>query len=273
MLDEVKKQRLISLINASSILSAQEKTDWLSLLELMNDKQLAELEEILVPQQKPVAPKPATGPVVQKNDLPRPVIRPKVMPRSVAVPTPVPVQTPSKTVLEEPSLSHISNLPSQISHQRIAPPTRPSVQPAGQGSSQAKPVPQPLSTNSVPQAIKPVVKPSATQAVPVKRTEVRQVTPVVPVFSIESVEDLAKVTSQALAQSSRKNFYMIVSQLANQLGYFQTLQYIEASPLYKSYLEYGKKKLSGADEKALPLTQDEFEFMTDILLSLKVNRM
>ena len=272
MLDEVKKQRLISLINASSILSEQEKTDWLSLLELMNDKQLAELEEILVPQQKPVTPKSATAPVVQKNNPSRPVARPAVQ-RSVAVPTPVPVQTPSNTVLEEPSLSHISNLPSQISHQRITPPVRPSVQPAGQESSQAKPVPQPLSIKPVRQEIKPATKPSATQAVPVKKAEVRQVTPVVPVFSIESVEDLAKVTSQALAQSSRKNFYMIVSQLANQLGYFQTLQYIEASPLYKSYLEYGKKKLSGADEKALPLTQDEFEFMTDILLSLKVNRM
>ena len=49
-LDETNKIK--SLVNTAAILSASEKAEWLALLDVMNDKQLGELEGILVGSQK-----------------------------------------------------------------------------------------------------------------------------------------------------------------------------------------------------------------------------
>ncbi len=51
-----KIENIIGLINSSPILSLSERADWLTLLGLMNDKQLLELEKILSENQKPTQP-------------------------------------------------------------------------------------------------------------------------------------------------------------------------------------------------------------------------
>lgn len=68
MTDE-QKQHLTQLIKTSPILNAQEREEWLMLLELMNDKQVGELERILAPAPA-VVPKPAPARPVAPASLP-----------------------------------------------------------------------------------------------------------------------------------------------------------------------------------------------------------
>lgn len=52
-----KAQKLQKLINTSAILDARERQEWLALLELMNDKQAAELEKILASHKQELSAK------------------------------------------------------------------------------------------------------------------------------------------------------------------------------------------------------------------------
>jgi hypothetical protein len=249
MLDEVKKQRIIQLVKASSILNEQEKMDWMSLLELMNDKQLQDLEEILKPKAPVVPPQNHTKPAESKASK----------------------QNPAP---QQPSLKHISNLPTQISPQRVVVPTRPKppVQPATVPTS--KPVVAPSQAGVSLHNINPskleennIVKPKEVFKQP-PRTEAKPSS-----LNLAKLEDVATLTASVLHHESRKSFYKAILQIATQMGYFQTLSYLETSPLYKDYINYGKIKLSNQASQQLPLTQEEFEFMTDLLLSLKINRL
>lgn len=83
---EIEKIR--DLVNTSPILSASERAEWLALLDVMNDKQLWELEKILAGGKQPAASSQQTTPS---------------QPKVVTPPVPVGVQMPK--------LSHIMNLP------------------------------------------------------------------------------------------------------------------------------------------------------------------
>lgn len=95
MLNEQRIEHLRQQIQASQILESHEKADWLNLLELMNDKQLGELEEILS------------------------------APKSTA-------STASQASL--PPLTHISNLPTEVNAPHAASPKPPLFSPATQTS-------------------------------------------------------------------------------------------------------------------------------------------
>jgi hypothetical protein len=87
--DETNKIK--SLVNTSTILSASEKTEWLALLDVMNDKQLGELEGILVSSKQPAVSSKQAAPVTFNQ------------PKAVTPPKPA--------VMQMPKLSHIMNLP------------------------------------------------------------------------------------------------------------------------------------------------------------------
>ena len=103
--------KLIKLIQTSPILTPVERSEWLALLDLMNQKQLAELEAILITEQKPKSQpvSPISPPAALRQTFP-----PKpAAPQLAAQPKPAVVK-PHETQI--PQLSHITNVPNFGSH-------------------------------------------------------------------------------------------------------------------------------------------------------------
>lgn len=100
-------EKLRKLVTSSAVLNADEKQEWLALLELMNDKQLLELERILASS----SPKPAAKPVAM------PLQNISVQPQ---------VTAPTGRVLTEdlkfkkPALGHIINVPKMPARDTLA---------------------------------------------------------------------------------------------------------------------------------------------------------
>ncbi|QQS22675.1 hypothetical protein IPM19_03525 [bacterium] len=346
MLSDQKLKQIHNLVRTSNVLTDQEKTEWMALIELMNDKQVAELEEILMGP-KP-EPKPAPNPVPQPAPVfQRPAPRPQPVPAPQPVqtappprpqparqqPAPQPVPKPSKPLphINASSLSHISNLPSKVnvpkpgasrptpiseqpqsmpqtprpSSTAAMPPINPrphlimrpdqvqaepnpaQYSPASSSQQLApRPAPRPVQTAPPPRpqpASVPQRPAPAKESVPMPPVEPKPIPQAQPVsqaaynytptqnIELKSPEDVAAITSSVLHVQNRKTFHEAITNLASTQGYFQVLTSFENSPLYKDYLNYGKSMLSGRTQN-LALSQEEFEFVSDILLSLKVNR-
>ena len=304
MLNEQKLKQIQNLVKNATVLSDQEKNEWMALIELMNDKQIAELEEILQkPKPEPVAqPQPQPQVVAMPPTTPpTPTTPPKPMPptrpvpsasQAPSVPTPVPAPKP----VSASSLSHISNLPNQLSDQKQDPLV---FQPAASPAAKSAAPPVPSVTQPAPSRPAPIPMPRPSQTAPVrprsipmppsspKPTEAVPMPPVTPLSIPQSTprdvsssmntmvlskfEDIINLTSSALHQQNRETFHKTINELAAQYGYFQVVTNLEQSPLYQDYLNYGKSMLMGKKDN-LALSQEEFEFIADILLSLKVNR-
>ncbi|HMQ01583.1 MAG TPA: hypothetical protein PKD79_00725 [Candidatus Doudnabacteria bacterium] len=280
MSDPSKISMLTQLVNSSSILNAQEKAEWLALMDLMNDKQLAELEEIL------------------QNSSPASVNTEA----SVAAPT----------------LSHISNLPSQMVDPRVSPkpqPQSPFRQPAESRESISEPtIPPASSTSAISPEEKQFIKqtrlapltsgvtpttsnglsasratlskprssqsastalslPGSAEAKPQSIAESNQSSEESsPKFQLLSLSDIETLTADVLHHQNRSAFYSAIMALAQKFGYFRALSSIEQSPLYQDYMDYGRLLLANQTNTALPLTQEEFEFVADLLSALKINR-
>ena len=289
MLNEQKLKQIQNLVKNATVLSDQEKNEWMALIELMNDKQIAELEEILQ--------KPKPEPVAQPQPQPQVVAMPPTRPvpsasQAPSVPTPVPAPKP----VSASSLSHISNLPNQLSDQKQDPLV---FQPAASPAAKSAAPPVPSVTQPAPSRPAPIPMPRPSQTAPVrprsipmppsspKPTEAVPMPPVTPLSIPQSTprdvsssmntmvlskfEDIINLTSSALHQQNRETFHKTINELAAQYGYFQVVTNLEQSPLYQDYLNYGKSMLMGKKDN-LALSQEEFEFIADILLSLKVNR-
>lgn len=261
MLNDKKLEDVRKRINNSTLLTDREKADWLNLLELMNDKQLGELEEILA-SEKPAQSKPVTVPPVATPALAA-VLRPKIAkpnpPTPQATP-PAPVSpphTPAPITQQIPPLGHIANVPTDlnISHS----------------------VPQPL-----PSASAPVVPPKAPPAPP------RPTPPEPPQdstprlhFQLSHVEDLQSLTLETLRKYAYESIISAIRSSLAEHGYFPILQLIEASPLYETYIRSGQNRLSiqATSDNSIPgnnannLTQAELEFMTDLLSNMRFNRL
>ncbi len=258
-------------IQTSTLLSDSEKSDWLSLLELMNDKQLGELEEILS----------ASPPQTSKTAQPQ---QPT---------TPAPVKTPPVQTM--PPLSHIANVPSGVDMNRsqIANPIRPQA-PAPTPSPapiSARPTPSPTLSNMPPRSAPPKPQPSASANNPVSPalapsapTPAQAVTAPAStpapatqqsqsVFAIRQVEDLQQMSVDTIRNFSFQSIFNVVRSAIQENGYFAILQLVESSPLFSSYLSSGNKRLGGTSSATEPeLTQAEFEFMTDLLRNMRFNR-
>jgi hypothetical protein len=256
-----------SRVKISTLLSDHEKSDWLNLLDLMNDKQLGELEEIL-------ASEPATATFAQQPAAAQPA-------------------SGSKT----PPLSHLANIPSDVNMTHSVPaipirqaPPAPSAFPAPQG---AKVMP-PLSVRPAAPA-PPGVLPIQSKASPVS-SPVSPSRPVMPTptskpvqpqsdrplatFVIQKVEYLQRLDVNTIRDYHWQSIFDVIKKAISENGYFVILQLIEASPLYASYIQAGAERLGAtsgspssiATKTQSSLTQAEFEFMTDLLRNIRFNR-
>ncbi len=268
-------------IKASTLLSDHEKSDWLNLLELMNDKQLGELEEILAAESPAISEQTAN---IQHS-------KPASSASPAAAQTPAPNQ-------QLPPLTHIANIPTDVT---IAPPpplkpltARPTPSPNlsnmprrsdlgnAQAASPSKPrAPLPTSTNVRVPAPSPAPRPAApvtAQPKPRPRPKTEEI------YSITDPEDLRHLSAEIIRTHSLQSVFDAIRTAIEENGYFAILQLVEASPLYISYMNTGKQRLGaqltpGEDAAANPpadpesiLTQEEFEFMTDLLRNMRFNR-
>ena len=266
-------------IQTSTLLSDSEKSDWLSLLELMNDKQLGELEEILS------ASPPQTSKTAQSQQPQQPT-------------TPAPVKAPPVQAM--PPLSHIANVPSGVDMNRsqITNPIRPqapSPTPSPAPVSAPTPVPTPISARPTPSPTLSNMPPRSTPQKPQPSTPANN--PVSPaptssapapapesepapapqqsqsVFAIRQLEDLQQISVDTIRNFSFQSIFNVIRSAIQENGYFAILQLVESSPLFSSYLSSGNKRLGGTSSATEPeLTQAEFEFMTDLLRNMRFNR-
>ena len=236
-------------IQISTLLSDHEKSDWLNLLELMNDKQLGELEEILAAtpvQMKSVAQAQTVQP---QNNINRPA-------------TPMPN---GETLKKMPPLSHIANIPADVTMAHSVP-------------QQLNSVPKPSTPPKVPIAPNKAVPEKTVPTPPVAEAKPIpvDVTPVSPPqkqnLVISSPLDVQTFTAATLHEYELQSVADAMRNIIQQNGYFQILQRLEASPLYQSYLQTGKTLLGHTDNTSTPvLTQSEFEFIADLLRHMRFN--
>lgn len=220
MLNEKKIEEIRKNIQTSTLLTDHEKSDWLNLLELMNDKQLGELEEIL------------------SSGTPKPIIS-----------QPAPVQ-------KMPPLTHIANIPTDISmsHTPIS-------------------TPPPIPVNPVP-LVKPQPTPKPDTQEDIMKVAHSPVT--LPRLTPEKPEDVQQFSLETLRTYDLQSVVDAVRGLIQEHGYFKIVQFLEASPLYDSYINSGKERLRSTTNKPVSsnsmLTQEELEFMTDLLRHMRFNR-
>ncbi len=247
-------EHLRQLIETSSILTPVEKADWLDMLILMNDKQAAELEQILkaqrtaAPQSSLASPSPAVPPLTHISNLPTGL---NTVPRPSA-PAPLSWNKQFKATMEEKEL-------------RAPPNARPSSinKPAPASPAIVRPVapPPPL----------PSTRPTAYPAPTKRRSIPSQV-------HLETLADTGKLSVAAVRNMDSADLLIRLQQLSKMEGYFNLLSYLEDSSLYRSYLNTGQKILSGQlsfdamdrNDTSL-LTKEEFEAFTDILRKIQIN--
>ena len=247
-------------IQTSTLLSDHEKSDWLNLLELMNDKQLGELEDILSPEPQP---QPQPQPQAQQSQ-----------PAPVSAPSPTPSTSPSTASLTDdrpalPPLTHIANIPTDVTmtHSVPAVPVRPTPSPnlSAGGASLTPPKPNYAKPSHI-------VKDAAPQNSKTAPLTSKSQTP----YLIHSPEDLQNLEVKTIREFSLQSIFDAVRKSIEEVGYFAVLQSIEASPLYSSYISAGQERLGAAaqpqNDSQLSLTQAEFEFMADLLRNMRFNR-
>lgn len=295
-------------IQNSTILSDHEKADWLNLLELMNDKQLGELEDIL-------AAESANPAVAQAASSQGTLAQSQAQPKA------------DKPV---PQLSHIANMPADVTLKRSAPVAAPVQQAAPQPRPkpkpapvappvpQPRPVPQPArvqptpapvipksnppKTNFTPLPVRPTPSPSlgdiapkpviqrvpapapAAQPAPIPVPQPQFTQPAEPVptqgqatLTVQDFSELQNLNLQTLRNFNYQSISSVIKTAIAEHGYFPVLQLIESSDLYKGYIEAGKERLgvrspSGAEIRA-GFTQEEFEYVADLLLNMRFNRL
>lgn len=287
MVNANKIEKIRSNIQTSTLLSDHEKADWLNLLELMNDKQLGELEEILAAEvKKPTIQQPAATATVPSKTAP--------------------AQNSVNPVI--PALKHIANMPASVQTQPQATPVVTAPQSAPQSAPQPttqlsapQPKPQPapkfnplpravpsptifkkLEPAPQPQPVTPVAQPaSAPQPAASQSSTPTQPQPEQPLakiaYQITDPNELQQLTLQSLRKYTQESIMAVVKTCMAEFGYFGILQIIEASQLYASYVAYGQKRLNGEQTQAegmqIAFTQEEFEFMTDLMRKMRFNQL
>lgn len=267
-------------IQTSTLLTVQEKSDWLNLVDLMNDKQLTELEEILG------AGSVATAGVDTQDKLasnPAHTTQPQ---KSVTEQQTTPVNNATSKVLGDfppqphlPPLSHIANIPSEISEPFRSP----------SSFQNSTPKPQELNTPEQSQESKtstpkpfnlPQTKPPSRS--PAEQEQVKPITPstasqkLKPPFVLQDIEKLAELSVDTVRKFDLQSIVNTVRDVILERGYFHALELIETSPLYRTYIESGKQRLGPGNTSSAGetlLTQAEFEFVTDLLRHMRFNRL
>ncbi len=304
-------------IQASTLLTDKEKSDWLNLLDLMNDKQLGELEEILAAESPDVnftEPAPlSSAPIGAANGIdgvnkPQPPVQqmpplshlanvPSGMGMNQPASTPIPTPLPSPIQTSAPAAPTTQRAPAPIP----APAPRPAPLPVPPSPSYPKPQPKPepmarptpspnLSVPPSPTLARPTEQPPArilnplpTPDAATNASPANSPTPAAPstptpgqgTYSINQLEDLQLLSPDILRTMSQQSIFDTIKSVIAVNGYFAVLQLIESSPLFVAYIKSGNIRLgvqvNGAEEQA-ELSQEEFEFVTDLLRNMRFNR-
>jgi hypothetical protein len=229
MFNPQKIESIRQKIQTSTLLTDHEKADWLNLLELMNDKQLGELEEILGTSAR--------------------------------------VAMPPQPASKMPPLTHLANIPSDITltqPPQPSPPPRPPQPPRAPAPAPAR-VPAPGARP--PAQPRPTPTPTPTPPEPLARP-----VPKSP-FELNKLEEIAQLTVETLREVDLQSFVNTIRSAIMQHGYFNILQLLEQSPLYDAYIQSGSHRLkTTAPPEKSHLTQEEFEFMADLLQHMRFNR-
>ncbi|HMR55104.1 MAG TPA: hypothetical protein PKD34_00730 [Candidatus Doudnabacteria bacterium] len=267
MSDPAKIKKLTDLVESSSILNPQEKSEWLALMQLMNDKQLSELEEILKPATPVSTSSVTTGqaesvntpPLSHISNLPSQMVDPRIKARPLEMfHSPQSAKPVVKTPVQSPRVPEPRPQPRVQTPSPVIPKVQPVIRTEPVVSSPQKP----------PQTVTPKPTFNTEPVIPPNREQIK----VPPVIQLSSLEEASTLTSAALHEQTREGFYKAIMGLAEQFGYFQVLSNFEQSSLYKDYIVYGKVRLDGGSDDNLPLSQEEFEFVADLLSALKINR-
>ncbi len=263
-MNELKVRQLKQLINISTVLSPQEKQEWLGLLELMNDKQLTELEHILVP-------KPAVEPKVETGEVKTPSLSHiSSLPNKVTIPqnfikstipikesTTEPIKVAVNPLEEKQKQAIISN----ESNMAVADGKNIEVSAGVQPKKQISIIRTPPKTPDIKADLNNIER---------NNTDIPEVIPPPAELSIEELENLSVSN---LRNWGAKAFIKVLSKTASVYGYFVTLQEFEKSQLYKDYLEYGRTGLMmNGDSNKLKLTHSEFETIIDSIAAMQVNK-
>lgn len=262
MLNEKKIEEIRKNIQTSTLLSDHEKSDWLNLLELMNDKQLSELEEILASGGPASAAGQATTSAADQLLTPNPSMPP------IQAQKP-PVNMPP-LASKMPPLTHIANIPTDVSMRHEPLPVPPKSNQTTPTIPTSKNVSTPITTPASV-AEKPKSTVGTTTEIPKRPTGVTQ-----PRLKIEQAEEIKSFSLETLRTNDLQSVVDAVRNQIEQHGYFKIVQLLEASPLYDSYINSGKERLKSNTSNPISnnylLTQEELEFMTDLLRHIRFNR-
>lgn len=234
-----RQQQLKVLIETSAVLTPMERQDWLDMLELMNDKQLGELEIILKtpnfpklshianlpagvkleskPAQKPAVPDPKTKwlddmkLVLSEKELPAPHIEPKrppaIQPQAGSVTQPVPALQKSEPAHSQIELEEFDA--------------------AGSGSTTWEP---------------------------------------------KSAEDASLLSVAIYRNLGQEKLSSLLQALVKRQGYARVLVALEKSNLHKAFVTTGHNFLvAGPEEAKTIINKKEFEEIADIFRKIQVN--
>lgn len=261
--NEQKLENLKQLIRSSIMLSVQEKEEWLGLAELMNDKQMSELLELLGQKKNVVTP---------------PAVAPSASTTGSATTSFAGTATQGTT----PSLSHISNLPNTMIPEGANAFAKANTSTTAAERILSKPTPktaQTTSTIAAPTAksvaIKPQEAPKSQETPSSISTEEENIKPTPPQnYTMQVPQEASSLTVASLRKNGFESIAASLKNIAVNYGYFTLLEYFEQSPLYVSYIKLGESILSGKKTSdPEQLTTQEFEMVTDLMQSLRLNRL
>lgn len=287
--------KIKNLINQSTLLTPAEKTEWLNLLGNMNDKQKMELEEILNPAYVP--------PKVVEQPKPAPVVKPE--PVKIETHKPTPPSTKQDGQQSKPVLSHITNLPQNLTRQAEQANLKDKIKDQKSnefkkhltevlnekelvsGKTDAHVNQKPAESVKHKEIHEEEVKKSSETAKPDVKPKEKLEEKVKPVSSdnIElpvTLADIALLKPNIIRAYKLPQLLECLKSIVLKEGYFEVLVHLEQSPLYKLYLYTGSRMLEQnmdfsklAEQLQIEhrdyLTRTEFEYVSDLLKGIQVN--
>lgn len=244
-------ERLKKMISTSTILSQQEKQEWMDLLIVMNDKQVSELEAIL------------TAPEEQKSNLSHISNLPSSVGRPIPKSSPVPV---AKYPLSKPKM------PKPTAFKDWEAKLRRTLQEKELNSGpEEKNLPAHIAdtaTEGVHQRTQSKEQP----VIPSKPPLALKSEPIVKIVEPKDIQQLNVATMKAMGTDLSE----VLKKAVLASNFFEVLFYLEKSPLYQAYLATGREALR-ASSTAFPqvsdgkqlLTKVEFEAFSDLLKSMQ----
>lgn len=257
---EQKLENLKQLIRSSVVLSVQEKEEWLGLADLMNDKQMSELMELLGHKTPEITKSPEAHESIIPTTIPKELV------------------TADKAL---PSLSHISNLPSSVTGyveetSKTSATNLSAAQKILAPVAHIEPITKTLVNSQIPSVV--TQTPTPQKNMPIPESGLTSAISTKPSATLDGIDLSTPQETTALTVGHLRKFGVDalaqkLKELAIQHGYFTVLENIEQSSLYSAYISSGQRILAGqlvsSDKELSP---QEFGMVADLMSSLRINR-